>query len=301
MSAERPSSASEPDVTPGSSTFASAAGSPSTAWAVAELSAPDDWTTRPVGSSPTAASTPGSCAARRTASEGSPGAPGAAATTRSAVRPARTCSAAECWRLDWRNTSVPQKAVTITIGTVAEASRREPARALSAASEAEAPAARSSTPTRPTAPRTSHGPSSPTATRKHITTPSAVFAAAAPGSWAATTASATAPAVNSAPNTVRTAPGAPGPAAASPSACVGRSRAQRRAANQPAPSAVTVHRATDTSSGSGPASSDTPAGTAPRATSSPNHQRASASPGSTPIADATGATSTASVAIARRT
>ncbi len=146
--------------------------------------------------------------------------------------PVRTCSAETCVMVLCMNSSVPQKAVTIAIGVIADASRRALARVLSAASEPAGPAppARSGRPSTVAARRATSGPSSATAISRHITTPSARLAASVPLCPAATPASTTPPTRVSSPRPVRTAPGRARSTAASPRAWPGRSFEGRRAA-----------------------------------------------------------------------
>ncbi len=125
-----------------------------------------------------------------------------------------------------------QKAVTITIGTRADASLRALARELAAARAPGAPAARprSGSPRTLADARATSGPSSATPVMPAITTPNAVLAALVPDIVEDSTPRTTVPASASTPSTVRTGPVRTRAVAASPSAWLGRAFAGRRAA-----------------------------------------------------------------------
>ncbi|MEC4015357.1 hypothetical protein [Streptomyces sp. H27-D2] len=128
-------------------------------------------------------------------------------------------------------TKVPQKAMTSTIGVIAEASLRELARVLVAASTPGAPPpACSGSPKTVAASQATSGPNRATATMKSITTPSAKLAASAPVAWAASDAITIPPTSATVPNAIRTIPGRRCSTAASPSAWLGRALEGRRAA-----------------------------------------------------------------------
>ncbi len=296
-----PSRSRLPSRTSRSSTSASSAPEPVTPWVAAprsDLNSPEPvGTSTCVFSSPTAVRTPGARSARATVSTGRPA---GSVTTWSAVMPARSCLSAAWFWLVFMNTRVEENATASAIGVIAEARRRALARELAAASPAAGPAERSGRPNRPAHSRATSGPSNPTASMKHMTTPRAAPAASSPAELADTPVRTAPPTRATTPRAVRTTPGRSRSTDASDRACPGLILAGRRPAAQPAPSAVSSPMTTAASSGNPETCSSTLCGTAPRSCNCPNHQWASPMPGRQPTIPASGATSSASEATARR-
>lgn len=250
-----------------------------------------------VSSRLTAASTPGAREARSADPVGSPAGP---VTTWSAVMPSRSCSEAISLSLVCMKTSVEAKAIASTIGVIAEANRRALVRELAAASTAEAPPPRSSRPKSAAHSRATSGPSRATASMKSMMTPREALAALSPAEEEATPAKTAPPTRAPSPRTVRMTPGRNRSTEASMSACPGLIFAGLRPAIKPEPSAASSPVPTAASSGIHETCRSTASGMAPRSFSCPNHQRASAIPGRHPTSPASGATSSASAATARR-